>query len=269
MAVSTAGMEGTGDLKTLPEMEERHRLEAFLHGLPASVLAEKLMQMADSDFAIARELQCWRRSSEVACDPAELEDIVARMLAPGRHYIKLGEGREYVRRGEAVLPLLRQTCARDAQVAVTLGFHALRCAWELSQQADDSGDEFGELCRAIGAEWLTCLHAAGAQPAAFGESYLQLVLDDPDGSFDTDEAGEAMGEAARQSLRQALQRRWRAGRKRGLAARVGTLAPSHGRTAACGSSSACTCSSWSARATSRAHWPCCERNCRRRRDMRR
>jgi tetratricopeptide (TPR) repeat protein len=212
MAVSTAGMEGTGDLKTLPEMEERHRLEAFLHGLPASVLAEKLMQMADSDFAIARELQCWRRSSEVACDPAELEDIVARMLAPGRHYIKLGEGREYVRRGEAVLPLLRQTCARDAQVAVRLGGHALRRAWELMNQADDSGDEFGELCRAIGAEWVACVHAAGPQPGAFGETYLQLLREDPIESFDPAAAETAMGEAARQGLRQALQRRWRAAR---------------------------------------------------------
>ena len=204
--------DGAGELEPLPEMQERRRLQAFLHGLPASVLAKKLMQMADSDFQIERELQCWRRASEVACDPAELEAIVDGMLAPGRHYIKLGEGRRYVRRGEAVLPLLRQTCARDAQVAVRLGGHALRRAWELMNQADDSGDEFGELCRAIGTTWLACLDAAGPQPGAFGETYLQLLLEDPIGSFDPVAAEAAMGEAARHGLLQALQRRWRAAR---------------------------------------------------------
>ena len=165
--------------------------------------------MADSDFEIERELHFWRRASEATCDPAELEAIVDGMLEPGRHYIKLGEGRGYVRRGEAVLPLLRQTCARDAQVAVKLGGHALRRAWELMNQADDSGDEFGELCRAIGAEWLACLHAAGPQPGAFGETYLQLRLEDPIESFDPGVAETAMGEVARQRLRQELQQRWR------------------------------------------------------------
>jgi hypothetical protein len=77
------------------------------------------------------------------------------------------------------------------------------------EQADDSCDEFGELCRAIGAEWLLCLRAAGPQPGAFGETYLQLLLDDPIESFDTEAVEAAMGEAARQGLRQALQRRWR------------------------------------------------------------
>jgi tetratricopeptide (TPR) repeat protein len=210
--VSAEEADGAGDLEPLPEMQERRRLQAFLHGLPVSVLAEKLMQMADSDFQIERELQCWRRASEVTCDPTELEAIADGMLEPGRHYIKLGEGREYVRRGEAVLPLLRQTCARDAQVAVRLGGHALRRAWELMNQADDSGDEFGELCRAIGAEWVACVHAAGPQPGAFGETYLQLLLEDPIESFDPAAAETAMGEAARQGLRQALQRRWRAAR---------------------------------------------------------
>jgi hypothetical protein len=155
-------------------------------------------------------LQCWRRASEVACDPAELEAIVDAMLRPGRRYIQLGEGREYVRRGEAVLPLLRQTCARDAQAAVTLGGQTLRRAWELSQEADDSYGEFGKLCQAIGAEWLRCLQAAGAQPAAFGQTDLQLVLDDPYESFDTTAAEAAMGEAACQEMRRALQQRWRA-----------------------------------------------------------
>ncbi|WP_157269699.1 hypothetical protein [Azohydromonas aeria] len=202
--------EGGGNLEPLPEGQERLRLQSFLHGLPASVLAEKLMQMADSNFEIERELQCWRRASLVVCDPAELEAIVGGMLRPGPRYIQLGEGREYVRRGEAVLPLLRQTCARDAQAAVTLGGHALRRAWELSQEADDSYGEFGELCQAIGAEWLRCLQVAGTQPAAFGQTYLQLVLDDPCESFDTKAAEAAMGDAACQEMRQALQQRWRA-----------------------------------------------------------
>ncbi|WP_157269023.1 DUF6880 family protein [Azohydromonas aeria] len=208
--MSAVDVSQAGDLEPLPEVQERLRLQSFLQGLPASVLAEKLMQMADSDFEIERELQCWRRASEVTCKPAELEAIADGMLRPGRHYIKLGEGRGYVRRGEAVLPLLRQTCVRDAQAAVQLGGHALRRAWELSQEADDSYGEFGELCQAIGAEWLRCLQAAGPQPATFGRTYLHLVLDDPYESFDTAAAEAAMGEAACQEMRRALQQRWRA-----------------------------------------------------------
>ena len=117
-----------------------------------SCWAASASPFADRDHDIARELQQWRKASELSNDPAELKTLVNEMLAPGREFIAWGESASYVRRAEAVLPLLEQTRRRDAGAAVAACLHALRCAWGVLQQADDSDGEIGGLCQAIGAE---------------------------------------------------------------------------------------------------------------------
>ena len=62
---------------------------------------------------------------------------------------------------------------------------------------------------AIGAEWLLALQAAGPRPAGFGDTYLQLRLEDPFGCFDAAAAEAALGDAARARFRHALAVRWR------------------------------------------------------------
>jgi hypothetical protein len=114
-----------------------------------------------------------------------------------------------VHRAEAVLPLLAQARAQDPAGAVALCLHAMRRGWAVLMQADDSDGNIGGLIQAIGAEWVAALERAGAQPAAFGDSYLQLLLDDPLGCFDTAAAEAAMGEPALTRYRQALAERWR------------------------------------------------------------
>jgi hypothetical protein len=54
------------------------------------------------------------------------------------------------------------------------------------------------------------LQEAGPRPAAFAESYLQLVLDDPVGSFDREAAEAALGPAAQAHFKLHLAERWRA-----------------------------------------------------------
>ena len=88
------------------------------------------------------------------------------------------------------------------------------------EQADDSGGDIGGLARAVGDEWVETLRAAGPRPAAFGDSYLQLLLDDPMTSFDSAAVEAAMGDAARARFTASLAERWRAAKDAVLAARA-------------------------------------------------
>ena len=197
--------------------DKRQALHDFLHGLEASALADKLLDFADRDPEISRELQQWRKASELKDDPAELKSLVTEMLSPGRDFLSWRESGGYVQRAEAVLPLLQQARARDAGAAAAVCLHALRRAWDVLAQADDSDGEIGGLCAAIGAEWVLALQAAGPQPAAFGDTYLQLQLDDPFGCFDAAAAEAALGAAAMTRYRRALAERWRAAKDAVLA----------------------------------------------------
>ncbi len=87
-------------------------------------------------------------------------------------------------------------------------------------QADDSNGEIGDLARAIAAEWVAALQGAGAQPAAFGDTYLRVQLDDPFGCFDQQAAEDAIGVAALNRYRSALAGQWRAAKDAVLAQRT-------------------------------------------------
>jgi len=200
--------------------DKRQALHDFLHGQAVSALAGKLLEFADRDRDIARELQQWRKAGEVGEDPAELKSLISEMLAPGRGFIAWNESTDYVHRAEAVLPLLQRARARDAAAATALSLHALRRVWSVLQQADDSNGEIGGLCQAVGAEWVLSLQAAGAQPAAFGDTYLQVQLDDPLGCFDAAAAEAAIGELAMARYRRAIAQRWRQAKDAVLASKA-------------------------------------------------
>ena len=205
--------------------DKRTALDDFLRGQDPSALVEKLMDLADRDRDIARELQHWRKATEAADQPAELKPLITKLLSPGgRGFIAWNETLGYVRRAESVLPLLRRAIARDAEASVTLCLHALRRTWSILEDADDSDGNIGDLCQAIGAEWVRSLQAAGPQPAKFGETYLQVQIDDPFGSFDADAAEAAIGEAAMTRYRQSIADRWRKAKDAVLAAKAERIA---------------------------------------------
>lgn len=192
--------------------DRRQALQDFLQAQDAAVLAGRLLDLADCDHEIARELQQWRKLSETrdgAADPKALKALVTEILSPGQGFVSWRESHAYVHRAEAVLPLLAQARAQDPAGAVALYLHAMRRGWAVLMQADDSDGNIGGLIQAIGAEWVAALQRAGPQPAAFGEAYLQLLLDDPFGCFDTAAAEAAMGEPALTRYRKALAERWR------------------------------------------------------------
>lgn len=209
--------------------DKREALHDFLHGQEASTLADKLLELADRDHDISREIQQWRKASEVSFEAADLKPLISDMLAPGRGFIAWDESTSYVRRAEAVLPLLQQARARDAGSAAALCLHSLRRAWGVLQQADDSNGEMGGLCQALGAEWVLSLEAAGPQPASFGDTYLQVQLDDPFGCFDATAAEAAIGESAMACYRRAVAERWRQAKDAVLALKAEHAAKVAGR----------------------------------------
>ncbi len=197
----------------------REALQKFLGSLPAPVLAGKLMELADGYREIERELRTWQRISEAHTQPEDQKALISETLAVSRQFMDWRDVGPWVRQAEAILPLLQQERARDPQAAPALSLYALRRAWAALHRADDSNGEIGGLCAAIAAEWVAALEAAGPQAAAFGDAYLRVQLEDPFGSFDTAAAEAAIGPAALERYRDALERRWREAKDAVLAKR--------------------------------------------------
>lgn len=200
--------------------DKHQRLQDFLHAQAAADLADKLLALAERDHALMRELHHWQKLSTTQGDPAELKAIITDILAPGSRFIDYGETYAYVRRAEAVLPLLEKACQRDAASAVGLAIHALERSWRVLEQADDSDGEIGGFCVAIGEVFVAALQGAGPQAERFGKTYLQLVLEDPFGCFDTAAAEDAIGPVALANFRQTLAAQWRKAKDAALAQRA-------------------------------------------------
>lgn len=188
--------------------DDEAALRDFLCRQPVAVLADKLLDMAELDPALEQRLQRWREVSEAGPDTRNLKRLIDELLPDDGGFMDWDDDVGLAGM-EEVPALLRQARAHDPDSAIGLCEHALRRAWKLQQDFDDEDGTVSELCEDIGQEWLACLRAAGPRPAAFGEAYLQLLLDDEIGSFDSDAAEAAMGAAALQRFRQVLAQHWR------------------------------------------------------------
>jgi uncharacterized Zn finger protein len=219
----------TGAKRARTVKDKRQALADFLRGQDAPALADKLLEFADRDRDLSRELHQWHQLSTASHEPSDLKPLITEMLSPGRGFIAWGESYSYVARAEKVLPLLQQARARDAASAAALCLHALRRCWGVLEQADDSDGDIGGLCQEIGAEWVRSLQAAGPQPARFGDTYLQVQLDDPFGCFDAAEAEAAIGAPALGRYQQALAERWRQAKDAVLALKAERVAKAAAR----------------------------------------
>lgn len=190
----------------------RQALKEFLHAQPASTLADRLLELAGRDADIRRELQQWRKLGGAPRASSELKALVTEIMSAGSDFVSWQESHGYVHRALAVLDVLRQARARDPALAASLCMHAMRRGWAVLMQSDDSDGNIGGLVQSIGDEWIASLKEAGPQPAAFGDTYLQLLLDDPFGCFDADAAEAVLGAAALARFRKTLAARWREAR---------------------------------------------------------
>src|SRR3990167_412169 len=201
------------------EVAQHQALEAFLTLRPVSELASKLMDLANRDAGIAKELDHWMRLDQPVASVAEHKTLVTEMLAFGRSFVPASQSSKYVQRAEAVLPLLDRALKTDPAGALALTQHAMRRAWAAFQQVDDSYGNVGELCRSVATRWVKAVQTNGPQPAAFGAAYLKLRLEDPFGCFDTDAVETAMGAAELTRFRQKLHESWRKAKDEVLAHR--------------------------------------------------
>jgi len=201
------------------EAVQHQALETFLNLRPVSELASKLMDLANRDAGIAKELNQWMRLDQPVASVAEHKTLVTEMLAVGRSFVPASQSSKYVQRAEAVLPLLDRALKTDPAGALVLTQHAMRRTWAAFQQVDDSYGNVGELCRSVAARWVSAVQANGPQLAAFGAAYLKLRLEDPFGCFDTDAVETAMGAAALTRFRQKLHESWRKAKDEVLAHR--------------------------------------------------
>ncbi len=206
----TPSSAAVGVRPTRTAIDRRQALHAFLHGQEAASLADKLFDLATRDRQVERELQQWRKLSRMDGDWAGIRRVVSEMLSPRRDFIAWDEGSDYVSRASAVLPVLEGAIARDPSAAVSLCLHALRGAWAVVEQADDSDGVIAEFAAAIGEKFVAALQAAPDQPKRFADVYLDLRLDEPFSAFDPRAAEAAMGEAALTAFRQTLRSRWQA-----------------------------------------------------------
>ncbi len=183
-------------------------LRSFLKAQDASALADKLIELGERDSGVQRELQQWRKIVAAKANPDDLKALVGEILGSGRGFLDWRESREYRVRAWAVIPVLQRAREQNAQSAIALTLHALRRSWAVLENADDSNGDIGDVCRAIGAEWVAAIAAAGAQPAAFGDSYLKVMVEDPFGAFDSDAVEAAMGTPALSRYRTLLAAEW-------------------------------------------------------------
>jgi tetratricopeptide (TPR) repeat protein len=188
---------------------QRDALQEFLHAQPSPVLADKLMDLADSDAAIALALQHWHRIAEPPTKAADLTGLATDILSPRRDIFDWRGSHDYARQAEAVLPLLRNTRERDPATAASLALEAMRKLWSVLAEADDSDGNIGDVCLNVGAEWVAALQALGPRPAAFADIYLKVRLEDPLDSFDHGQAEAAMGAPALGRYRRLVAERWR------------------------------------------------------------
>ncbi len=91
--------------------DRREALAEFLRGQDAQVMAQRLLELADRDPAVERELQQWRKLSEVqrgAAGLTELKALATQILAPGRDFLDWRQTFGYAQR--AAEPSATATC---------------------------------------------------------------------------------------------------------------------------------------------------------------
>ena len=189
--------------------KDRHQaLRDFLCGQDPATLADKLLDLANRDHDTSRALYQWQKLSEAKGKTVDLKPLVEEVLSPGRGFISWNEAFSYAQRAEAAVPLLQRARETSPATAVAICVDALRQVWKVLEQADDSNGEIGEVCEAIGNELMQAVRGAAPLPASFGDTYLQLQLDEPFGCFDAEAVEAGMGKAALTRYRQVLADRW-------------------------------------------------------------
>lgn len=182
-------------------------LEAFVRGQGADALAERMLAWAQAWPDVRRDLLTWMQTAQAQADPAAAKKAVTQILSV-RGFLDWRGSSAYARQATKVLDLLDSSLQTDPTLALKLTEQAYKRLHAVMHQADDSGGEIGDVCKAVGGRWLQAVKALGPHPAAFGDRYLELRADEIFDAIGHDQAVKAMGPAATDRYGQRLREAW-------------------------------------------------------------
>lgn len=139
---------------------EPDALQAFLHGRPAAELADRLLAWAARDRHLSAQLKAWQARHELAANPAGWKPALDAALRKTRDFYDPADCRAYARRGDMLLPVLRDLVQLDPAAAREACVRALQCIFRVGEDADDSGGHIGDLMHRIHAVLIEALRAA-------------------------------------------------------------------------------------------------------------
>lgn len=189
-------------------------MKQFVQHRSAPELAQRLWAWAEADSDFMAELKAWAAQAAVVASPkaaanaVNLKSAISDLLA-SPDFISWREAASYAHRAAKVLPLIQAVLASDPVQALALCDHALRCLFKVSEDADDSGGDIGDVMQTLIALLLRCLKAA-PPPGAWVEDWFAMMKADPWGVWSENDVLDVAGDAVRASYSQRVANDWQA-----------------------------------------------------------
>lgn len=186
---------------------KRVSLQDFVKKQSAADLAKRLWDWAEADRDLMADLKAWAAQDQARDNPNALTEAITELLRSSRGYVDWRECASYVHRAEKVLPLLEPWLKKDPARLRELCDHALRCLFEVAQDADDSNGEIGDLMQQV---MDLMLDALKAQPpeAVWLDDWFSLQQADPFGLWSERSVIDAAGPAVQAQFAKRAKQDW-------------------------------------------------------------
>lgn len=186
---------------------DRKSLQDFVKNQSAADLAKRVWDWAEADRDLMADLKAWAAPDKARDNPKALTEAITELLRSSREFVDWRECASYVHRAEKVLPLLEPWLKKDPARLRELCDHALRCLFEVEQDADDSSGEIGDLMQRV---MDLMLDALKAQPpeAAWLDRWFSLQQADPFGLWSERTVIDAAGPAVQAQFAKRARNDW-------------------------------------------------------------
>ncbi|MES2948977.1 MAG: SWIM zinc finger family protein [Pseudomonadota bacterium] len=217
------------------QANKRVSLQDFVKKQSAADLAQRLWAWAEADGDLMADLKAWAAQDQARDNPKALTEAITELLHSRREFLDWRECASYVHRAEKVLPLLEPWLKKDPVRLRELCDHALRCLFEVAEDADDSDGEIGDLMQRVMDLMLDALQAQPPE-AAWLDCWFSLQQADPFGLWSERTVIDAAGPAVQAQFAKRAKQDWQdwAARHRAAASapNIGKAVASRNRIAA-------------------------------------
>ncbi|GGY05121.1 SWIM zinc finger family protein [Paludibacterium paludis] len=143
---------------------------------PAERLAEWLIQLAEDDRGVARQLRFWL--SQANGSPKQRRDALAALIGRPR-FRDYRQSLEYARRLQSVEPMIRERLEQDdPREAAELADWAIRKLVRIMEESDDSAGAIGEEIRMLSRVFVEACRQGGLVGEELAERLVQRALED-------------------------------------------------------------------------------------------